>query len=332
MSEMVIKNYHDDTWSQLVGLLKDYPHKPYRGYGLWSPERLSAHFQHHVHQAVSNQCNQSWIAVQGDQLVGLACLGPLDWDSQQLDLKTARLECLISREEEASDSILQELVLDKVSMVCQETGIRYLLVRQDAGDINNLQALENAGFVILDGLLTYMKHLTQDDVYPYHNVGFRIRAAGVGDLEALSSIARRAFIFDRYHADPIIPDCVADDLHEAWLHNSVLEKAADIVLLAEDQEGILGFVTGKLNPDTVPTLGSLVGSIILVATADHARGRGIARALTFSALSWFGDQGAVVVSVGTQMQNLPAARLYQSCGFSLAGSSLTLRKLVEGYD
>ncbi len=329
MSELIIKNYHASMWPQVAELLNCYPHKPYRGYSLWSPEILQSAFQDRVLRAVSDSRNQSWISVQGDLVVGMACLAPLDWDSQQLDLPAARLEHFIFREEAASVQTNRELLLEKVTQVCLETGVRYLVARQDAADIHGLQALENGGFTIVDGLLTFMKCLNQDDSTKFQHAGFEIRAARVDDLEALSSITRRAFVYDRYHADPFIPDRVADNLHETWLRNSVQGRAADIVLLVEAQEEVLGFVTCKLDPDTPKTLGSLIGSIILVATADHARGRGIARALTQAALGWFGDQGADVAAVGTQLQNLPAARLYQSCGFSLAGSSLTLRKLIE---
>jgi ribosomal protein S18 acetylase RimI-like enzyme len=329
MSELIIKNYHASMWPQVAELLNRYPHKPYRGYGLWSPETLRSAFQDRVHRAVSDPRNQSWISMQDDRLVSMACLAPLDWDSQQLDLLAARLEIFISREGTNSNPISQELRLEHVIKTSREYGVRYLLARQDAADINGLQALENAGFVIVDGLLTFMIILDQEAANLDQNAGCRIRTAGVDDLEALCSIARRAFVFDRYHADPYIPNHVADDLHAAWLRNSVMGTAADVVLLAEDQYRILGFVTGKLQPGTRDTLGSLIGSIILVATDDRTRRRGVARTLTRATLSWFDNQGAVVVDVGTQLQNLPAARLYQSCGFSLAGSHLTLRKLIE---
>jgi RimJ/RimL family protein N-acetyltransferase len=45
-------------------------------------------------------------------------------------------------------------------------------------------------------------------------------------------------------------------------------------------------------------------------------------------LRWFATHGMETVEVGTQLRNIPAARLYESLGFRLAGASLTLRKIL----
>ena len=89
-----------------------------------------------------------------------------------------------------------------------------------------------------------------------------------------------------------------------------------------------GFVTCRLDREAAPVLGGALGTIVLVATAAGARGRGVARHATLGALDWFRDQGAVMVEVGTQMRNIPAGRLYETCGFRLIGVSITLRRLL----
>jgi ribosomal protein S18 acetylase RimI-like enzyme len=52
-------------------------------------------------------------------------------------------------------------------------------------------------------------------------------------------------------------------------------------------------------------------------------------AITRGALDWFRDQGVDIVEVGTQLSNIPASRLYESCGFRLVASSLSLRKWIK---
>jgi ribosomal protein S18 acetylase RimI-like enzyme len=71
-----------------------------------------------------------------------------------------------------------------------------------------------------------------------------------------------------------------------------------------------------------------VGTIVLVATAAEARGRGVARQATGAALASMRRHAVDVAQVGTQLANIPAARLYESCGFRLAGVDLTFRKLL----
>jgi len=66
----------------------------------------------------------------------------------------------------------------------------------------------------------------------------------------------------------------------------------------------------------------------MVATAENARGQGVASLATLGALRWFREKGVRIVEVGTQLRNLAAGRLYEKCGFRLCGASLTFRKLV----
>ena len=120
----------------------------------------------------------------------------------------------------------------------------------------------------------------------------------------------------------------ADELHANWIHNSCTGKGADAVLLAEDETGLLGFISCAVQRDTTARLGRTVGTIVLVAAAERARGGGVGFAVTMAALKWFREQGCDIVEVGTQVRNITASRLYQRCGFGLVGSSISLRRLL----
>ncbi|MGH9645468.1 MAG: GNAT family N-acetyltransferase, partial [Bryobacteraceae bacterium] len=91
---------------------------------------------------------------------------------------------------------------------------------------------------------------------------------------------------------------------------------------AEHADVVRGFVTCKLDP------ARRTGVIGLVATDTVARRCGVARALTAQALHWFHQVGAMRAEVGTQLTNFPAARLYQSSGFTPLSVSLTFRRLL----
>ena len=115
---------------------------------------------------------------------------------------------------------------------------------------------------------------------------------------------------------------VADQVNESWTRNCCLGTAADAVVVAEDAGRVASYVTCRA--------GRKVGHgvIILVATAVWARGRGAARRASLAALHWFADQGVEAVEVGTQLRNIPAARLYESLGFRMTRTSLTFRKVL----
>jgi ribosomal protein S18 acetylase RimI-like enzyme len=141
-------------------------------------------------------------------------------------------------------------------------------------------------------------------------------------LPQVLEIGRTAFTLDRFHADPVLSPAVADQVNESWTRNCCLGIAADAVVVAEEKERLASYVTCRTDSQ------ARRGIIILVATAEWARGRGAARRASSAALHWFASQGMESVEVGTQLRNIPAARLYESLGFRMTRTSLTFRKVL----
>ena len=251
----------------------------------------------------------------------------LPWDSEQIGLPAARLDYLVAIGTYPEQCQVKQALLDAVLEHGVEHSIKHLSVRLDASDLSSLHVLEQAGFITVDGLLTFALDLGNVP-FAEPSGDINIRLATLADSEATADLARQVYIYDRFHSDPATPPRRADELHAAWLRNSCAGKVADAVVLAENHQGLLGFVTCKLQRDTKAHLGKLIGTIVLIATAERARRRGIARAATLAALAWFRQQGTDIVEVGTQLRNIPASRLYESCGFRLVGSNVSLRKLL----
>ena len=198
--------------------------------------------------------------------------------------------------------------------------------RVDASDLSALHVLEEAGFITVDGLLTIALDLaTHKSIERPHD--FQIRLATPDDAERVADLARTAFLYDRFHADPFISPERANELHATWLRNSCTGKAADAVMLAEDHTGLLGFMTCALQHDT-RKLGRMVGTVVMAASAESARGRGVGHATLMAALDWFREQGCEIVDSGTQVRNIPCLGLFQKCGFRIVGSSISLRRLL----
>lgn len=296
----------------------------YERYGAGcDPVRLREAAQRAVGRLSSSAETQTFVARCGKQMVGAACWGPLAWDSEMFGIPAGRLHFLVdSAKEQVVPAALVEAVVDDA----RRSGIRHLTARVDTGDVGTIQVLEAAGFRLVDGLQTFSLDVMDGDEAAER--GAEIRGFQVDDLEAVCAIARSAYVLDRFHADPALGPGVADRLHETWVRNSCLGQVADYVVVAEKDGVVAGFVTCKLDREAAAVLGGPLGIIVLVATAAAARGQGLARAATLGALDWFHEQGAVVVEVGTQLRNIPAGRLYESCGFRLRGVSLTLRRIL----
>src|SRR5205814_8516420 len=128
-------------------------------------------------------------------------------------------------------------------------GFQHLSVRLNASDLSGLHVLEQAGFITVDGILTFTMDLG-DFSFASANGDIHTRVATAAHGDVASDLARNAYQHDRFHSDPAITTEQADELYAAWIHNSCAGIGADSVILAEDSQGLLGYVTCKLQSDT----------------------------------------------------------------------------------
>jgi dTDP-4-amino-4,6-dideoxy-D-galactose acyltransferase len=242
----------------------------------------------------------------------------MQWDSEQFGIPAARLDLLDASGSYVEARAQKRALLALVLHGCREAGIHHLSARVDTGNFTTIHVLEEAGFELIDGIQTLRLSLNGN----HASAPSGTRLFDPRDLPEVLEIGRTAFVFDRFHADPTLSPAVADRIHENWTRNCCLGTAADAVVVVEEEGRVASYVTCRADRKAGH------GIIILVATAEWARGRGAARRATAAALHWFADQGLKAVEVGTQLRNIPAACLYQSLGFQLARTSLTFRKIL----
>ncbi|HEY2012268.1 MAG TPA: GNAT family N-acetyltransferase [Bryobacteraceae bacterium] len=196
-------------------------------------------------------------------------------------------------------------------------GVRHLVSRVAIEQLSAIHALSDLGFELIDGIQTYSRPIEGNEP-----IAADTRLFDAGDLDSVLEIARSSFVHDRFHCDSSLSEQVADRVNETWTRNCCLGRAADAVVIAEVESRPASYVACRVDPK------NQLGTIILVATALWARGQGAAARATRGALHWFAAQDIRLVEVGTQLKNIPAARLYEGCGFRLSGVSLTFRKLI----
>ena len=144
------------------------------------------------------------------------------------------------------------------------------------------------------------------------------RPAAEGDVEPLAAIARTAFRgLTRFYADPGFDDERCDDLYEGWFRENFLDDTVEILVVG-DGLGPAGFVTVKMD--------SAEASIVLIAVAEHARGRGVGLNLTRAAVDHAHRSGIPRISVVTQGCNIAAQRSFQGAGFATSSIDVWLHK------
>lgn len=216
---------------------------------------------------------------------------------------------------------------------CRAEGVRFLIARCPVEAISSAQAMEDAGFRLMDTLIYYRRDLRRESGAhsdsPRQNAdgsAITIRAANVADAEAVQQIAAGAFsgYLSHYHADPRLRREDCDAVYQEWALNSVLSpQVADAVLIAEDgRQNALGFLTLRKLSET-ETDGPLF------AAAPQAQGRGVGKALMMHGLRWSAEQNADFMLMSTQVTNTRSPKIWVSLGFAPHHAEYTFHKWFD---
>lgn len=160
--------------------------------------------------------------------------------------------------------------------------------------------LEACGFRKTETLVTFGRH-----GLPVPECPLPWAVATTGDATACAEIGRTAFTFDRFHADPSIPDSVADAIKEAWVLNA-FHGRADTIFVVREHGVAMGFNLCLFKEGTAV--------IDLIAVAPEAQGRGVGRSLVVAALAHYRGR-AQGMRAGTQADNHASIALYKGLGF-----------------
>jgi len=174
-----------------------------------------------------------------------------------------------------------------------------------------LRSLEKVGFQLIDTNL----QLSRKGVPLISDL--KARFAKEGDARPITEIARSAFRYDRFHADPAIANATANEIKACWASNYFKGLRGEWMVVAELEDNVAGFLQLLRGAD-----GALV--IDLIAVDERQRGRGLARSM----ISWASQHCLphANLRVGTQISNVPSIRLYEGMGFHTESANYVLHQ------
>jgi GNAT superfamily N-acetyltransferase len=115
-----------------------------------------------------------------------------------------------------------------------------------------------------------------------------------------------------------------------WFLGTQLETADAVVLVAERDATIIGYVYAGLEPLSWKELRGPAGFIHDIVVDEAARRSGIARQLIAAAIDWLRAHGAPRVILWTAAQNSTAQRLFAAAGFRPTMMEMTLELEARG--
>ena len=143
-----------------------------------------------------------------------------------------------------------------------------------------------------------------------------IRKATKADLPALGRLGA-LLLRTHYQFDPKRFMAPGGDpaAGYAWFLGTQLAEADVVVLVAERQGDVVGYVYAGLEPQSWKELREACGFIHDVVVDERGRRTGVATALMEAAADWLRDHGAPRVMLWTAEQNEDAQRLFEHLGF-----------------
>lgn len=201
----------------------------------------------------------------------------------------------------------------------KDRGYKYLICRIKYQDTHLIKYLESLGFYLID-ISVIWEGETKKLLYSINkpsDIKKSIKISTSQDIPDLKDLSKSLFLKSRFYNDPFYSKEEADNLHKAWVENSVKGQDADIVFCMDK----VGFITcKKINKD--------IGRIILLGIKRNLRGKGIGKSLVMESLKWFVKKRINIVKVKTQLRNVNAMNFYLNLGFYVGEYEIVFGKIL----
>jgi hypothetical protein len=299
-------------------LVEAYPFKPYRNYRVLSRKKQDDVLRAELRGALAAGGGFGFASA-GDIPPAAALVRPLPWDSGFFGVPMARFHLL---HDESAGADLGAIIAEAFD-ACRARGIRHLSVRVDVADARAIQALEDAGFRMMDALATYIYPLKRPSPEPGKDMGV-LRLYQPEDREQVLDITREAYrgFRGRYHLDAHLPRERSDELYVEWARKSCDGEWADVVLVTENGKGEIHGWASYRQIEPVSSVGGTAirgGGLGACRREKPGAYAGLLRAATVRI-----HGGGAVTEMQTQIFNFATIRLYEAVETQFVRADYTL--------
>ncbi|MDV2502439.1 MAG: hypothetical protein RX318_00585 [bacterium] len=329
-----ITHFNDptDKLSDLKELFARYPNKPYSYYRELPSDVLESYFQRVVEDHAAR--GELVVAASRDSHPrGVAFLLDLPWDTDIFGISMGRVVLICDSEPFADAYDTACHLLASCLGLAERRNITHLVCQVSAREVPVHHALEAEGFRLMDTITIHTRSLPARLPHPTKASAI-VRSWEERDVEALCRLAASAFgdrehNLNRLHSDPLLQGR-ADSMYEMWLKNSLTGEQADLILVAEVEGAVGGFLTVKFPTALMQEVLPLkIASVPLNAVDAAYRGRGLYRLLVWAAFEAAHRHEHDYLEIKTQVTNLAVERTWQSMGGTLQMSYHSFHRVVK---
>ena len=307
---MTVRPLRADDDRLIDRLIHLYQFKPYRDYRVWSRAIQRRILKAEVDRALSAADRVAIVAGEGEAAV-LGVCRPLAWDTAFFGVPMGRLDVLL-RGPDCGHGTVSAAVTSLLEQA-RAQGIRHLTAKVDIADMQAVAVLENAGFRLMDSLVTYYTHPRRQPPTPVREVG-RVRPMTAADTDSILAITREAYrgFSGRFHLDPHLPAARSDEFYMEWARQCCAGRMAERVVVADDGAGgIHGWAsTRRVEPaSTVSGVTLWAGSLGACRRDRPGAYAGLIRSLAMENFA-----AGEVTETQTQNHNIATVRIYDAVG------------------
>ncbi len=300
-------------------LIDSYGFKPYRNYRILSRRRQTTVMRAELDRILQTPDHVAFV-VEENEGTAMVCGRPLAWDSQFFGIPMGRLDALL-RETGAPPSALRAAVDGGVERL-RGLGIRHVAVKVDAADSVALTVVEDAGFRLMDSLVTYIAHPKRPPPRRVKEVGI-IRPFVSTDTDQVLEITREAYqgFRGRFQVDPHLPRDRSDEFYIEWARKCCTGAMADRIYVADDGQGhLFGWASVKKAEPVSSIGGATISSGSLGACRPDRPG---AYAGLIRAAAMDNYNAGVLTEAMTQSSNFSMVRVLEAVGAQYARAEYT---------
>lgn len=236
----------------------------------------------------------------------------LQWDTDFFGRRIAKV----------TSSQLDEKLVESIYAWSESNHIDCLYFLASAEDIATIRLAEELGFRLVEIRLNMERSLKDWNpaTRPRSATGISIRQGTEQDIPRLQEIARHSYYDSRFYFDRCFSEDSWRAYYATWVKKS-FTGGAQIALVAEYEERIIGYITGLIEAND-PTRGQYE----LTGVDPAARNLGAGNELFRSGLDAYVRAGVEYIWLATQGRNIATQRMVQRNGLVTRSCQLYFHK------
>jgi hypothetical protein len=306
-------------------LVDQYPFKPYRNYRILPRRKQSEVMRAEIARARQTAGSFAVLAGDADESA-VAIARPWAWDSEFFGVAMGRIDTLL-RSPGATAGCLHEIVAGALERF-RAAGIKHVAIKIDVADAGAVNAVETAGFRLMDALVTYIAHPRRAAMRRVKEVG-HIRAFESGDAAQVLAITAEAYrdFEGRFQRDAHLPRARSAEFYLEWARQCVAGAMADRIYVSDGGHGrLIGWASVK-RAEPVSSVGGVVVSSGSLGACRPDRPGAYAALIGTAAID--NHAAGALTEASTQNSNFAMIRVLEAVGAQFARADYTFHAWID---